>query len=483
MKQIILLIIIIAMFAILSADYNHNAAYIRMGVGARSLAMGSSNTAGIEDATAAYWNPAGLSRIYYPQLATMYSLSLDADRTYNYVGLAFSTHIVNFGLTWINANMTGFEGYDSNANPTGNFDNSEHNIGFSLAKNIGRLRLGTTGKLYFSDLDDDSDTLGEGFGIDFGIQYDLMKRLSIGIMGRDLYGKSADITIPYEFTGGITWNPIDQITLASDLKMIKGLDPVGALGIEYWTALKENDGSFLSKVGAGLRAGAADIGDNVSYTVGAGLGFGIFNIDYAYMLSSDDLISDSHRLSLRIDLGYNLPPPVRAPRREKIVEYEPIDEEVVEEQPIVEKPVVEEKKPEPVKEKVEIKQPEVSIIDIGNDLINRLNNQLRGSFEFDSATIKEHTYKLLDELVLFLRTNDELKIEVIGHTCNLGTPEYNQDLSNRRADFVTNYLTRNRIQRNRILASGLGETKPVAPNDTEESRMKNRRIEFRLIMK
>jgi OOP family OmpA-OmpF porin len=65
---------------------------------------------------------------------------------------------------------------------------------------------------------------------------------------------------------------------------------------------------------------------------------------------------------------------------------------------------------------------------------------------------------------------------VAGHTDSIGTEEYNQDLSVRRAESVADYLVQNGVSRDRLRVVGYGETRPKVPNDTPENRQQNRRV-------
>jgi len=100
-------------------------------------------------------------------------------------------------------------------------------------------------------------------------------------------------------------------------------------------------------------------------------------------------------------------------------------------------------------------------------------------FDFDSAVIKADVVPALDEAVKVLNMHPDLKVEIQGHTDNIGTPEYNQKLSERRANAVRDYLIGAGIAPSRIKTVGFGMTKPVASNDTAAGRAKNRRVEFR----
>jgi outer membrane protein OmpA-like peptidoglycan-associated protein len=83
----------------------------------------------------------------------------------------------------------------------------------------------------------------------------------------------------------------------------------------------------------------------------------------------------------------------------------------------------------------------------------------------------------LDRLVGVFTKNAALKAEIHGHTCWIGTEEYNQDLSERRATSVVNYLVKNGVDRSRLTMKGFGETRPAAPNETQKGRELNRRVE------
>ena len=104
----------------------------------------------------------------------------------------------------------------------------------------------------------------------------------------------------------------------------------------------------------------------------------------------------------------------------------------------------------------------------------------RGRILFDTgdATIAETSYGLLDELVFVAENCSVERIVVTGHTDAVGQADANLDLSRRRAKAVADYLTASGVAPERIEVVGLGQTKPIASNDTEEGRAMNRRIEF-----
>jgi len=102
-------------------------------------------------------------------------------------------------------------------------------------------------------------------------------------------------------------------------------------------------------------------------------------------------------------------------------------------------------------------------------------------FDLNKADIKPESYPILDEVVDYMKANPNVKMEVQGHTCNLGKAEYNMKLSDKRAGAVKTYLVGKGVAADRLEAKGYGLTKPVAPNDKEENRARNRRVEFKPI--
>ena len=104
----------------------------------------------------------------------------------------------------------------------------------------------------------------------------------------------------------------------------------------------------------------------------------------------------------------------------------------------------------------------------------RLNNIF---FDFDKSSLRPESNLELDRWAGVFAKNGDLKAEIHGHTCWIGTEEYNQDLSERRAAAVINYLVKNGVDRSRLTMKGFGETRPAAPNKTQKGRELNRRVE------
>lgn len=104
-------------------------------------------------------------------------------------------------------------------------------------------------------------------------------------------------------------------------------------------------------------------------------------------------------------------------------------------------------------------------------------------FKTDSYELLPESMVELKKLTDFLKNNSTIHIELEGHTDNVGSEEYNLNLSQARAKEVFNYLTANGIKAERMVYKGYGFTKPISTNDTPEGRALNRRTEFKIIRK
>lgn len=121
---------------------------------------------------------------------------------------------------------------------------------------------------------------------------------------------------------------------------------------------------------------------------------------------------------------------------------------------------------------------EIPMEAIEKDRAEVLNNIFFNSGEF---TLDDKSKVELDRMVDFLKNNKQIGIEISGHTDDVGTDQVNLELSKKRAQSVMDYLQKSGIEASRLTSKGYGETKPVAKNDSEENRQKNRRIEWRVL--
>jgi outer membrane protein OmpA-like peptidoglycan-associated protein len=129
------------------------------------------------------------------------------------------------------------------------------------------------------------------------------------------------------------------------------------------------------------------------------------------------------------------------------------------------------------KELAQIQGVEVTRPSEGEIAVNLTNDIL---FDFNSANLRPDSQQTLRDLASNFRNYPDEQVTIEGHTDSLGTPDYNQTLSQQRASIVSNYLATEGVPAERITSIGYGETRPKASNDTPEGRQLNRRVEIHI---
>jgi hypothetical protein len=102
-------------------------------------------------------------------------------------------------------------------------------------------------------------------------------------------------------------------------------------------------------------------------------------------------------------------------------------------------------------------------------------------FEQGKAVINPKSFTELDEVAAMLKENLKMEIQLEGHTDNKGNPEANMKLSQSRVDAVKKYLVGKGVKKDRVKTKAFGGSKPIATENTEEARAKNRRVEMRVL--
>jgi outer membrane protein OmpA-like peptidoglycan-associated protein len=121
----------------------------------------------------------------------------------------------------------------------------------------------------------------------------------------------------------------------------------------------------------------------------------------------------------------------------------------------------------------------VSVTRMGDNITLNLPSSI--TFALNSADLNGQFYSALDGVSMVLKEYDKTVVEVAGHTDSSGSDQYNQALSERRAQSVVGYLSTHRVKTQRLITIGAGETRPVASNDTEAGRAANRRVELTIV--
>ncbi len=114
---------------------------------------------------------------------------------------------------------------------------------------------------------------------------------------------------------------------------------------------------------------------------------------------------------------------------------------------------------------------------------NKIDFKEKIQFEVNKATIKEESFSLLHDIAEVIKQNPQVKkISIEGHASSDGDAKFNKKLSDDRAKSVMDYIVKKEaVDAARLTARGWGSEKPIAPNDTEEGREKNRRVEFLVV--
>jgi outer membrane protein OmpA-like peptidoglycan-associated protein len=127
----------------------------------------------------------------------------------------------------------------------------------------------------------------------------------------------------------------------------------------------------------------------------------------------------------------------------------------------------------------EIQAGQAKVEKMPNDTV-RITMTSQTAFDTNSTDIKPAFYTTLDKLADVVVTYGKTTLTVVGHTDNVGSDKYNQDLSLRRAHSVAHYFESKRVDPVRMAVSGKGETQPIASNNSEAGRQQNRRVEIYL---
>ena len=125
----------------------------------------------------------------------------------------------------------------------------------------------------------------------------------------------------------------------------------------------------------------------------------------------------------------------------------------------------------------EIQSGQARVEKLPNDVV-RITMTNQTAFDTDSSNIKPGFHTTMDKLADVVVRYGKTTLTVVGHTDNVGSNDYNQKLSERRAHSVARYLESKRVNSMRLALAGKGETQPVAANSSEGGRQANRRVEI-----
>jgi hypothetical protein len=290
LSSVLLILLVVGCSQVaLATDFNHALPMSRMGVGARPLAMGGAYVAVADDATAGYWNPAGLSQVEKFSFSSMIAANMDYDRKFNYLAVAGKFEFGSLGFSWLNAGTSDIRERDANGNPGEYFDWNDHLFIASYGNMMENFMVGFNFKVAYQKAQDESTA---GVGFDAGVKYVVNEMVHIGMTATDL-GTKLNKTVPATFRVGAALFPVEGFTIPIDLEKIQHKSEIALkLGGEY-------SYQFAEDYWAAVRGGVND----GEFTLGAGIVVaGKYGLDYAYVSEHGDAFGENHRISLTFDL-------------------------------------------------------------------------------------------------------------------------------------------------------------------------------------
>lgn len=153
--------------------------------------------------------------------------------------------------------------------------------------------------------------------------------------------------------------------------------------------------------------------------------------------------------------------------------------------PMVESELAPMVEPEPIPmaepESIPMAEPQPAPVAKAEPVVKKVINLSGVTFKTNSNELKSTSFLQLGESVSELKDNPDVNVIVAGHTDSAGDDLYNQNLSEKRAQAVREYMIGKGIDGSRLTASGFGESEPVASNETKAGRASNRRVELRIL--
>jgi len=258
--------------------------FLKIGVGARAVAMGEAFTAVADDSTSLYWNPAGLARVEGGELSAMYNVWFEGiGQGYVSAGFPLLGGTVALGANYVS--MGDLEGRDESGNPTETFQASDLGISAGFAGRLGRFLLGLSGGMIRSTIAGDTQS---AFLVTLGGLVEISEGFSLGVVAQNLGTKLGEDSLPLILKAGLALE-LGSFCLAVDIGKSQDSDLYYCVGMEGWI------GNVVA-LRAGYRTGR-DVGP--SWTAGLGFKMDEFALDYAYVPYSN--LGDTHRISLGID--------------------------------------------------------------------------------------------------------------------------------------------------------------------------------------
>jgi hypothetical protein len=272
------------------ADDNYMLPMLRMGVDARALSMGGAYVAMASDATAGYWNPAGLADIEEASLTAMYSANMSYDRSYNYFAFGYTFDFGTVGISWLNSGIKDIDKYDAGGNFQGTFKdmNNVFLISYAYKYPDRDLSVGGSFKVVSQKIDDESST---GVGGDIGFKFHPHDNAAAGFIVRDIGTQVGGETVPTSIQIGVAIYPLEGFAFPVDVTKTHHRGELAYhMGGEY---VYEFCGDYWAKIRAGVNDGR--------FAIGTGFQFSKVMIDYGYVVEKEQFMNENHKISLSVE--------------------------------------------------------------------------------------------------------------------------------------------------------------------------------------
>lgn len=298
MKKLIALLTVICLIALIGTTeanaQNYTAPYLLFSNSAEAAGFGEAYSTLANDASAAFWNPAGLAQLESFSFTGVSATALQYDRNFSAANIAY--HVDGIGTFAIGATQSGVKDIQRRDNQgvhTGNFDNTNLVFGLSYARMITEnISFGITGRFINQDLHVQVDN---GYSADVGVRYD-QEMFSVGVVFQSMVGKVGPNELPRSFRLGASLRPVGGLIASTDL-VLDDMEDTNARSYANIGAGYEIEISDIILIPrAGLHDGAP--------AFGGGIGFGLNNlvirVDYAFVNEPSNLFGTSHRVGLVI---------------------------------------------------------------------------------------------------------------------------------------------------------------------------------------
>ncbi|MDZ7292749.1 MAG: PorV/PorQ family protein [candidate division KSB1 bacterium] len=484
----------------------YGAPFLSISPYARQVAMGEAFTALANDINVMRYNIGGLGNLRHIMFSTHFHKWIDdTQQGALEVALPWRFGVAGFNLTYFN------EGEITELNEkfqqTGSIIGSNDLVlSFGYGGYLGlfknTLSFGAGVKFIRQDLAGESAT---GTGIDVGLLY-AMKHFSFGATVQNLTVSKIkfideEYLLPETLRGGLA----ARLPIGSKFKVNLGTDVAKVLGSSEKKLRVYSGGEVRVSDVFALRGGYKFHDTELSRW---GAGFGVIipmawlgrssaELDYAYS-PMEAFDTQAHRFSLSFSFGAIQPVmPIAGMDQMQLVEMQQQVSRELEAAAEARKAAEEARlSAEETERRLKDLEAEMAArlekvkqiaetsggkIEIQPEAKGNLLMTLRINFDFDKAVIRPSEYQTMFKVADILQTYPEAKVQISGHTDNIGTDEYNMKLSAARMNSVMDFLTRHGIDRSRyFMPVAYGEWKPLTDNRTEQERFRNRRVEFYL---